>query len=280
VPDGVPSHRSGSDIGLTGFRQLLSPLGLGSAAGGEFELASRLAEIVASSSDAIIGKTLDGTVTSWNAGAAQMYGYTADEVVGRNISLLLPPDRAGELAPILDRLGRGERVEHFETKRRCKDGRVIDVSVSISPIRDAGGAVAGAATVARDLTGRNQPEAERRAIMQERRESERREFELASRLAAIVESSELAIVGLTRDNVVASWNAAAERMFGYAASEIIGRSASLLWPPDASSWRRSRWQAGQQYPSTTPADFGHRPTRVTTSTANVACYGTSSRSTS
>jgi PAS domain S-box-containing protein len=102
-------------------------------------MASRLAAIVESSADAIIGKTLDGTITSWNAGAQHMYGYAAAEVVGHNVSVIIPPDQADELEMILGRLRRGDRIEHFETKRRCKDGRVLDVSVSISPIRDAGG---------------------------------------------------------------------------------------------------------------------------------------------
>ena len=147
--------------------------GAGAGASGESELASRLAAIVESSADAIIGKTLDGTITSWNAGAAHIYGYTAAEVVGSNVSVLIPPDHAGELAPILDRLRRGERIEHFETKRRCKDGRVIDVSVCISPIRDGSGAVVGASTVARDMSERNLAEAVRAAMAQERHQSER-----------------------------------------------------------------------------------------------------------
>jgi len=206
--------------------------GAGSATGREFELASRLAAIVESSDDAIIGKTLDGTITSWNAGAARMYGYPAGEMVGRNVSVLVPPDRPGELAPILGRLGRGERVEHFETKRRRKDGSIIDVSVSISPIRDGGSAVVGASTVARDMTERNLAEARQRTITQELNQSERQEFELASRLAAIVESASVAIIGAALDHVVTSWNAGAERMLGYAPGEMIGRDVSVIVPPD------------------------------------------------
>jgi two-component system, cell cycle sensor histidine kinase and response regulator CckA len=145
----------------------------GTAVHHEFELASRLAAIIESSADAIIGKTLDGTITTWNAGAVHMYGYTASEIVGSNVSVLIPPDRIRELAPILDRLRQGERVEHFETKRLCKDGRIVDVSVSISPIRDSSGAVVGASTVARDMTERNLAEAERHAMAQERHHTER-----------------------------------------------------------------------------------------------------------
>lgn len=104
--------------------------------GHDFDAVSRLAAVVESSGDAILSKTLEGVITSWNAGAAHMYGYPPGEIVGHNVSELIPPDRAGELETILGRLRRGEKVEHFETRRRCKDGRIIDVSVCISPVRD------------------------------------------------------------------------------------------------------------------------------------------------
>jgi len=158
--------------------------GAGLAAGREFDLA-RLAAIVESSADAIIGKTLDGVITSWNAGARAMYGYAAEEMIGRNVSALIPPDQAGELEPILARLRRGEQVEHFETKRLRKNGSIIDVSISVSPIRDAGGMVAGASTVARDMTERNEAAAQRRALELELHQSERLETlgQLASGIA-------------------------------------------------------------------------------------------------
>ena len=141
--------------------------------GHEAETASRLAAIVESSADAILGKTLEGVMTSWNAGAEHIYGYTAGEIVGHNVSELIPPDRAGELEPILARLRHGERVEPFETRRRCKDGRIIDVSVCISPIRDSAGTVVGASTVARDVTERNRAEAERKKLARELQRYER-----------------------------------------------------------------------------------------------------------
>jgi two-component system cell cycle sensor histidine kinase/response regulator CckA len=147
----------------------------GLATSGQHELASRLAAIVESSDDAIIGKTLDGIITSWNRGAERMYGYTAQEMTGHSVSRLFPPDRASELAPILDRLRRGERIDHFETNRVRKDGTVIDVSVSVSPIRDAAGAVVGAATVARDVTDRNRVAAERSGMEVRLRQAERLE---------------------------------------------------------------------------------------------------------
>jgi len=121
---------------------------------------ARLAAIVESSEDAIIGKTLEGIVTDWNEGARRLFGYTAEEMVGQPILRLIPPDRFDEEAQILARLRRGERVEHYETVRRRKDDRFVDVSLSVSPIRDGGGQLIGASKIARDITERKAAEAE------------------------------------------------------------------------------------------------------------------------
>jgi len=172
----VPArHAAGRPSPADAYGGIVGPESAGPAASRDFELA-RLAAIVESSDDAIIGKTLDGTITSWNAGAEQMYGYASAEMLGRNVSELIPPDRPSELVPLLDRLGRGGRVGPFETKRVRKDGSIIDVSVCISPIRDAGGTVIGASTVARDMTERNLAEAERQAMARELHQSERLEI--------------------------------------------------------------------------------------------------------
>ena len=141
---------------------------------------ARLAAIVESSDDAIIGKTLDGVITSWNAAAERLYGYSRDEVVGRLISLLIPADRPDELPRILARLRRGERIEHYETQRITRDGRRLDISLSISPVRDASGAIVGAATIARDITLRKRAEAERAALLARERTA-RQEAEAAVR---------------------------------------------------------------------------------------------------
>ena len=122
----------------------------------EFALAAELAAIVRSSGDAIIGKTLDGTITSWNAGATRMYGYLPGEMIGRNIAMMLPADSKDELGAIFERLRRGERVEPYETRRVRKDGSIVDVSLCVSPIKDRGGRVVGASAVGRDITERNQ----------------------------------------------------------------------------------------------------------------------------
>jgi PAS domain S-box-containing protein len=118
------------------------------------EVRARLAAIVESSDDVIIGKTLDGVIQYWNAAAERVFGYTSEEAVGRPITLIIPPDRLDEERDILDRLRLGERIDHFETVRAAKGGRPVDVSVTVSPIRDAAGQVIGASKVARDITGR------------------------------------------------------------------------------------------------------------------------------
>jgi diguanylate cyclase (GGDEF)-like protein/PAS domain S-box-containing protein len=120
----------------------------------------RLAAMVEGSDDAIIGKNLDGTITSWNSGAERMYGYRAEEMVGRNVSELVPPDRRDELPALLARLAAGERVRYLETVRVCKDGTPLEVSLTISPIRDGTGTVVGASSIARDISERKAFEAE------------------------------------------------------------------------------------------------------------------------
>jgi PAS domain S-box-containing protein len=111
-----------------------------------------LAEIVNSSDDAIIGKTLDGTIISWNAGAERLYGYTSEEAVGQPIGILVPQDRPDELPAIFERLRRGDRIDHYRTVRIRKDGTKVSISVTISPVRDAEGTIVGASAIARDIT--------------------------------------------------------------------------------------------------------------------------------
>jgi len=122
------------------------------------ESQNRLALIVDSSQDAIIGKNLDGIVTHWNKGAEEIYGYTAQEMIGRPISTLAPPDRADEIPAILQKIRNGQRVEYFESVRVTKDNRKLDVSISVSPIYDAEGKVVGASTIARDITAQKKVE--------------------------------------------------------------------------------------------------------------------------
>jgi PAS domain S-box-containing protein len=122
------------------------------------EYRSRLASIIDSSEDAIIGKNLDGTITSWNKGAERIYGYTPEEVVGENISLLAPGDRPDEIPGILQKIANGETVEYHESVRVAKDGRHLNVSISVSPLRDSKGEIVGASAIARDITAQKRTE--------------------------------------------------------------------------------------------------------------------------
>jgi len=126
-----------------------------------------LATIVESSEDAIIGRKLDSTIISWNTGATHIFGYTAREVIGRNYSFLVPKDRKKELGEIRERLKRGERVEHYESVRVAKGGKLVDISLTVSPIRDARGVLWGLSTVGRDIAIRKRGEAERSRLVQQ-----------------------------------------------------------------------------------------------------------------
>jgi two-component system cell cycle sensor histidine kinase/response regulator CckA len=174
----------------------------------------RLAAIVASSEDAVVGKSIAGIIESWNTGAEKLYGYSAAEVLGRSMLMLLPPDRVSEEREILLRIQQGEQVHHFETVRLQKDGSSVRVSLTISPIRDGDGRIVGASHTARDITARAAAEQSK------------------AQLAAIVNSSEDAIVGKTLDGVVLSWNAGAERVYGYTEAEMKWRPMSVLVPQD------------------------------------------------
>lgn len=192
----------------------------------------RLAAIVACSDDAIIGKTLEGIITSWNYGAERMYGYSAKEVIGKSVTMLAPDDHQSEIPAVLDRLKRGEIVDHFETVRMRKDGRRFDVEITASPIRDAGERVVGASAIARDIT-----------------ERKRREEDM-SRLAAVVESSNDAIIGRTLEGIITHWNGGAERIYGYTAAEMLGQASDCLFSTEhveemlevAEKMKRGEWQ--------------------------------------
>jgi len=131
------------------------------------ESARRLAAIVQSSDDAIVSKDLSGIISSWNAGATRLFGFSADEVIGKSIMVIIPPERANEEQSILARLRRGERIDHFETVRRRKDGKLIDVSLTVSPIHGANGRVIGASKIARDITERKHAQEQQRLLLGE-----------------------------------------------------------------------------------------------------------------
>jgi PAS domain S-box-containing protein len=141
-----------------------------------FEDQALLAAIVASSDDAIVSKTLDGIIVTWNVSAERMFGYSADEAIGKSITLIVPPDRRAEERMILDKLVRGERIDHFETVRVARNGKTIDISLTISPIRDATGRIIGASKVARNITAQKKAE-------QDLRDADRRKDEFLAMLA-------------------------------------------------------------------------------------------------
>ncbi len=171
---------------------------------------SLLAAIVDSSDDAIISKKLDGTITSWNQSAEQLFGYKAEEAVGQHITLIVPWERRSEEEDILRRLARGERVDHFETERKRKNGATVDVSLTISPIRDASGTVIGASNVARDITERRQAE---RALSEQ---------------ARLLDLSNDAILVRDAGDHVTYWNKAATELYGFTRDEALGRVAHEL----------------------------------------------------
>ena len=156
------------------------------------ESRAHLAAIVESSDDAIVGKGLDGIVTSWNRGAERIFGYTAEEMIGQPILRLFPPDRLTEEDDILARLRRGVRVDHFETVRRRKDGQLIDVSLTISPVRDSSGRIIGASKIARDITERKRAEEALRDLKDnlERRVAERTHELAAANQRLLAEAAE------------------------------------------------------------------------------------------
>ena len=131
------------------------------------EVAQRLASIVESSEDAILSKDLNGIFTSWNRGAERLFGYSADEMIGKSVTLLIPADRHDEEPKILERIRRGEPIENYETVRLRKDGSLIDVSLSVSPLKDAGGKIVGASKIARDITERKQAQARQEMLTRE-----------------------------------------------------------------------------------------------------------------
>jgi len=175
---------------------------------------SLLTALVESSDDAIISKTPDGIITTWNVAAERMFGYSAKEILGKPISILVPKDSQEEFSLILEKIKKDQRIEHFETKRLNKDGRVLNVSVTLSPIKNKEGKIIGISKIVRNITERKQSEQER------------------IKLASIVESSEDAILGMNLDGIIDSWNSGAVKMFGYKENEIIGKSVQLIYPSE------------------------------------------------
>ena len=180
---------------------------------------SWLAAIVGSSDDAIFSKSLDGIILSWNPGAERLFGYSAEEAVGKSVSMIFPPGRENEMREIIERVSRGEVIQRFETIRVRKDGRHLDVSVTSSPIRDDAGQITAISSIGHDISERKQVEAER---MREK------QF-----LEALIQNSPTAIVVLDNLGTIVSCNPAFEQLYGYTSSESVGKNLdSLITTPE------------------------------------------------
>jgi PAS domain S-box-containing protein len=175
------------------------------------EVAAQLAAIVNSSNDAIIGKDLNSIITSWNIGAEKLFGYSANEMIGEPITRLIPPDHQAEELEIINRIKNGESVEHFETVRITKDGHLIDISATVSPIKDKTGKIVGASKVARDITERKRAE------------------DTLRRQAAIIDLSPDAIIVRDLEGKIISWSRGAETLYGWTKEEALGRITHSLF---------------------------------------------------
>ncbi|MFL6209471.1 MAG: PAS domain S-box protein [Pyrinomonadaceae bacterium] len=183
-----------------------------------------LSAIIESADDAVISKTLAGIITSWNQGAERIFGYTAAEAIGQPVTMLIPADHSDEEPTILARLRAGERIEHYETVRQRKDGTLVDISLTVSPVRAGDGRIVGASKIARDITARKRAEESRRL------------------LSAIVQTSDNAIMSADMELKIASWNAGAEKMFGYTAAEVLGADATIITPPEQIAETKARFE--------------------------------------
>jgi len=162
-------------------------------------------------------KDLRGVIHSWNPGAERLFGYAAAEVIGKPVTVLIPPDREEEETYILRLIGHGEKLDHYRTVRCRKDGTLVDISLSVTPIRDDHGQVIGAAKLARDVSEIRRAEQQREQLAQAQQ-----------RLSAIVEATGDAVLSTTLEGLVQTWNKGAEHLFGHAAADAIGKPAAEL----------------------------------------------------
>jgi len=177
---------------------------------------SWLIAILEATDDAIVGKNLDGVIVCWNSAAEALFGYTAKEIIGRPITTIIPPERAEEEALILGRIRQGEKLVHFDTERKCKNGRIIPVSLTISPIRDHNKNIIGACKIARDLS----------EAWQSKQELRLREALLHSVLETVPDG----MIVIDEHGIIRYFSVAAERLFGFQAAEVTGKNVSMLMP--------------------------------------------------
>jgi PAS domain S-box-containing protein len=196
---------------------------------------AQLASIVQSSHDAIIGKTVDGLITSWNPAAERLFGYPAEAIIGRHVDVLIPPERLPEETHILRRVARGERVEQYQTERLRADGSSIAVALTMSPIAGARGAIAGVASVSRDISALQRAEAKFRGLL---------------------DAAPDAVVGVNPAGRIALVNTQAMRLFGYGAEELVGQPVELLVPERARAIHPSHRSRYFAHPEPRPMGAG------------------------
>ena len=167
--------------------------------------AQHYAAIVESSDDAILSKDLDGVITSWNGGAQRLFGYTAEEAVGRSVTIIIPADRHDEEPMILERVRRGERIEHYETVRQRKDGSLVDISLTVSPIKNEKGEIVGASKIARDITELKRARERQELLLREMDHRVKNLFAVAISVLSLSGRSAAASRNLSDPRAIASW---------------------------------------------------------------------------
>jgi PAS domain S-box-containing protein len=224
--------------------------------------ASFFASIVESSNDAVIAKSSDGTITFWNCGAENIYGYTAEEVMGKPISILIPPGIVDEVPAILERIKNGEKVPHYETKRKRKDGKIIQVSISISPIKDDQGHVIGACTIARDITA----EAIARRLVEEKLGG-------ASQYArSLLEASLDPLVTISADGKITDVNEATIKVTGVSRGQLIGTDFSNYFAEPEKARDGYQQVFAKGFVTDYPLTIRHRDGRQTDVLYNASVY--------
>ncbi|MBI4466897.1 MAG: PAS domain S-box protein [Acidobacteria bacterium] len=210
-----------------------------------------LAAIVESSDDAIIGKTLDGRITSWNPAAEKMYGYTKEEAIGRSVGLLIPPQRRDELPEIIERIGKGERIQHYETERLRKDGSLIDVSITVSAIRDTAGNIIGISKIGREITGQRQ----------------------ASQYArSLIEASVDPLVTISPGGKITDVNEATVKVTGVPREKLIGTDFSNYFTEPEKAREGYRQVFSKGFVTDYPLTIRHREGQLTDVLYNASVY--------
>lgn len=221
-----------------------------------------LASIVKSSDDAIITKTSQGIITSCNRGAEKIYGFSAGEIVGQPMSILLPPGHADEMPGFLDRIAQGEFIHHFETVRRRKDGQIIHVSVSVSPLKDNDGKIIGASTIVRDIT----------AEIAARKQTEDKLAAASQYARSLIEASVDPLVTISGDGKITDVNEATVKVTGVPREELIGADFSNYFTEPEKARQGYRQVFAQGFVTDYPLTIRHKQGRLTDVLYNASVY--------